>query len=66
MIVAILVGGAVGTKNLSDADQATLGSATAEHILARGNFRTPASESVLVQSRDLSVSTARSERRCGR
>jgi RND superfamily putative drug exporter len=48
--VAIGLGTAVGTHELSASEQATGETARAEQILANAGFKTPASESVLVSS----------------
>jgi uncharacterized membrane protein YdfJ with MMPL/SSD domain len=55
-VAAILVGGWVGARSLSDADMASGEAATAEHILADAGFETPATESVLIQSRSVKAS----------
>ena len=48
--VALAAGSTVGTKSLTNAEQAQDGSARAETILARAGFEPPASEGVLVRS----------------
>jgi uncharacterized membrane protein YdfJ with MMPL/SSD domain len=50
-----VIGTWVGLKPLADADMASGETARAEHILAGAGFETPASESVLVQSRELTA-----------
>ena len=50
VVVAIGLGTAVGTHNLSSSEQSTGETARAEQILAKAGFKTPASESVLVRS----------------
>ncbi len=50
-VAAIALGTIVGTKALTDAETASGETATAERILAAAGFKTPATESVLVQSR---------------
>ena len=55
VVVAIVAGRAVGTHQLSDAEQATGETARAETILARAGFDTPAYESVIVKSATGSV-----------
>jgi RND superfamily putative drug exporter len=50
---AVLIGSAVGTKSLSDAEQATGETAQAQRMLDRAHFDDPASEAVLVQSTSL-------------
>jgi uncharacterized membrane protein YdfJ with MMPL/SSD domain len=56
--VAVVAGGAVGTKKQNDSDSATGESARAVRILDRAGFATPAGESVLVQSKTLTVRDA--------
>jgi RND superfamily putative drug exporter len=51
--VAVFLGGVVGTNKQTDADSATGETAKAQQILDRAGFDTPASESVLVQSKTL-------------
>src|SRR5712691_11493879 len=55
VVAAIAVGTAVGTHKLSDSEQSTGETARAEKILAGAGFKTPASESVLVQSKTLTT-----------
>jgi RND superfamily putative drug exporter len=55
VVVAVFAGGAFGTKKQSDADSATGETARAVEILDRAGFQTPATESVLVQSKTLTV-----------
>jgi uncharacterized membrane protein YdfJ with MMPL/SSD domain len=50
-VVAVVVGTAVGTVKLTDAEYASGQAARAESILAGAGFNVPATESVLVQSR---------------
>ena len=50
-LAAILLGGWVGSRALSDSGMASGEAATALRILADASFETPATESVLVQSR---------------
>jgi uncharacterized membrane protein YdfJ with MMPL/SSD domain len=50
VVLAVGVGRALGTHKLSDSEQSTGETARAESILASAGFKTPASESVLVQS----------------
>ncbi len=54
-IAAIVLGGAVGAKTLSDSEMASGETAKAERMLASGGFKKPATESVLIQSRDGSL-----------
>src|SRR5262245_43192038 len=53
VIVAVVIGQAVGTHKLSDSEQGTGETARAQAILSKAGFKTPASESVLVQSKTL-------------
>src|SRR5204862_4636004 len=53
VVVAVGVGRAVGTHKLSDSEQGTGETARAQSILSKAGFKTPASESVLVQSASL-------------
>ncbi len=55
VIVAVVIGRAVGTHKLSDSEQGTGETARAQAILSKAGFKTPASESVLVQSATLRV-----------
>jgi uncharacterized membrane protein YdfJ with MMPL/SSD domain len=57
VIVAVGIGRAVGTHTLSDSEQGTGETARAQAILAKANFKTPASESVLVQSKTLTAAS---------
>ncbi len=50
-VVAVVVGGAVGTREMKDWAIANGESRHAEQILDEGNFKIPARESVLVQSK---------------
>ena len=59
VIVAVVAGGAVGTKKQSDSDSATGETARAVKILDQAGFQTPAGESVLVQSKILTVGDPR-------
>ena len=54
-IVAVFVGGAVGSKQMKPWEIANGDSRRAEQILDQANFKIPARESVLVQSRTMSV-----------
>ncbi|HEY6030096.1 MAG TPA: MMPL family transporter [Gaiellaceae bacterium] len=56
--VAVFAGGAVGTTKQKDADGATGETAKAVKILDQAGFQTPAGESVLVQSKTLTVRDA--------
>jgi len=55
-VLAVLVGGAVGAKQMKSWAYANGESRRAEAILDRGNFKIPARESVLIQSRTATVS----------
>ena len=59
VIVAALLGAVVGTVKLTDAEQGTGQTARGEQILTQAGFNTPASESVLVQSRTLTAGDVR-------
>ncbi|HEX5191229.1 MAG TPA: MMPL family transporter [Solirubrobacteraceae bacterium] len=59
VIVAALLGAIAGTVKLTDAEQGTGETARGEQILAHAGFKTPASESVLVQSRTLTAGDPR-------
>jgi uncharacterized membrane protein YdfJ with MMPL/SSD domain len=54
-IAAVVVGAAVGVRELNDSDTANGESARAEKILEQANFETPATESVLIQSNTSTV-----------
>ncbi|HSP71240.1 MAG TPA: MMPL family transporter [Gaiellaceae bacterium] len=56
--VTVVAGGAVGTTKQQDADSATGETAKAVRILDQAGFQTPAGESVLVQSKTLTVRDA--------
>jgi len=56
VVVAVAVGSAVGTKNLTDPGF-TGDTKKAQNILKEANFETPAQESVIVQSKNLSVAS---------
>jgi uncharacterized membrane protein YdfJ with MMPL/SSD domain len=56
--VAVALGTAVGTRKLSDAEQASGETARAERILDAAGFKRRASESVLVRSRTLTARDA--------
>jgi uncharacterized membrane protein YdfJ with MMPL/SSD domain len=49
-VLSIVVGSAVGLKSLGDSETGSGETARAESILAKANFQSPATESVLVQS----------------
>jgi uncharacterized membrane protein YdfJ with MMPL/SSD domain len=51
-IAAVVLGSAVGVTKLSDSQMASGETAKAERMLADGGFKKPATESVLIQSRD--------------
>jgi len=54
-IAAVVLGTAVGATRLSDSEMASGETAKAEQMLAAGGFKKPATESVLIQSRDGSL-----------
>jgi uncharacterized membrane protein YdfJ with MMPL/SSD domain len=54
-LLAMVVGGAVGAKEMKDWAIANGESRRAEQILDQGNFKIPARESVLVQSREATI-----------
>jgi uncharacterized membrane protein YdfJ with MMPL/SSD domain len=54
-IAAAVLGAAVGANQLTDSQMASGETAKAERILADAGFKTPATESVLIQSRDGSL-----------
>jgi len=53
--LATFAGGAVGLNVLGDSDTGSGETARAEKLLSQGNFKSPATESVLVQPRDAAV-----------
>ena len=55
VVVAVVLGKAVGTVMLTDAEQSTGEAARAQAILEGAGFSQPAAENVLVQSRSLTV-----------
>src|SRR4051794_19115206 len=55
-IAALMIGSAIGPKEISDSDTANGESARAEKILEHAGFQEPATESVLVQSRTRTAS----------
>jgi RND superfamily putative drug exporter len=59
VIVAVVIGRAAGTVSLTDSEQGTGETARAQAILADAGFKTPASESVLVQSKTLTAADPR-------
>ncbi|HEX8105450.1 MAG TPA: anti-sigma factor antagonist [Solirubrobacteraceae bacterium] len=54
-IVAVTLGGAVGTNKLKDSEVSSGESAVAQRYLEDGDFESPASEQVLIQSRSATV-----------
>ena len=54
-LAAVILGGAVGANLLTDSQMASGETAHAERMLASAGFNTPATESVLIQSRDGSL-----------
>ena len=57
--VAAVLGMTVGTNKLTDDQQGTCETATAQQILPDSGFRRPATESVLIQSKTLRASDPR-------
>ena len=49
-LAAMIVGGVVGSRSLTDSQMASGGAAKAMRMLASGGFNEPATESVLIQS----------------
>jgi uncharacterized membrane protein YdfJ with MMPL/SSD domain len=58
VIAAVVLGRAAGTVSLTDSEQGTGETARAQAILSDAGFKTPASESVLIQSKSLRASDA--------
>jgi len=56
--VAIVAGGAVGTKKQTDAEAATGETAKAMAILQDAGFKEPANEGILVQSKTETIASA--------
>jgi uncharacterized membrane protein YdfJ with MMPL/SSD domain len=54
-VLALVVGMAAGHKQIADSETASGEAATAQRILEQAGFKAPATESVLVQSRDATV-----------
>src|SRR5690242_11004896 len=54
-VVAVVAGSALGAIQLTDSEQASGETAKAESILQHAGFNTPATESVLVQSKTESI-----------
>ncbi len=52
VVVAVVIGGALGTKQLTNAENSDGQSAKAEAVLQNAGFTSPASENVLVQTRN--------------
>ncbi len=57
-IAAVLIGNAAGVVELNDSDTANGETARAERMLEQAGFKTPATESVLIQSRTSTVDDA--------
>src|SRR5919199_1142677 len=55
-VVALMVGMAAGHKQIADSETASGEAATAQRILEQAGFKAPATESVLIQSGDATVS----------
>jgi uncharacterized membrane protein YdfJ with MMPL/SSD domain len=58
-VVALVIGMAAGHKQIADSDTASGEAAKAQRILEQAGFKAPATESVLVQSKDATVSDAK-------
>jgi RND superfamily putative drug exporter len=54
-VLAVVVGGALGTNKIKDVDTASGGTRKAEEILASADFKRPATESILVESKTTTV-----------
>ena len=54
-VLAVVVGGALGTSKIKDVDTASGGTRKAEEILASADFKRPATESILVESKTMTV-----------
>jgi putative drug exporter of the RND superfamily len=52
-VICVVVGSAVGAVNLTDVEYASGQAARAESMLQRAGFKTPATESVLIQSKTM-------------
>jgi uncharacterized membrane protein YdfJ with MMPL/SSD domain len=57
-VVALVIGMAVGHKQIADSDTASGEAATAQRMLEQAGFKAPATESVLVRRRAASVTAA--------
>jgi uncharacterized membrane protein YdfJ with MMPL/SSD domain len=55
---AVLIGNMVGTKALADSDSGDGESGRAQKVLAKGDFKQPATESILIQSKKETASDA--------
>jgi uncharacterized membrane protein YdfJ with MMPL/SSD domain len=55
-VVALVIGMATGHKQIADSDSASGEAAKAQRILEQAGFKAPATESVLVQSKDATIS----------
>ena len=58
-VLALVVGMAAGHKQLADSETASGEAATAQRILEQAGFKAPATESVLIQSKDATVNDAK-------
>jgi uncharacterized membrane protein YdfJ with MMPL/SSD domain len=58
-VLALVVGMAAGHKQIADSETASGEAATAQRILEQAGFKAPATESVLIQSKDATVIDAK-------
>jgi len=58
-VLALVVGMAAGHKQIADSETASGEAATAQRILEQAGFKAPATESVLIQSKDATVNDAK-------
>ena len=58
-VLALVVGMAAGHKQIADSETASGEAATAQRILEQAGFKAPATESVLIQSKDATVKDAK-------
>src|ERR671925_2206419 len=54
-VLALVIGVAAGHKQIADSETASGEAAKAQRILEQAGFKAPATESVLVQSRDATI-----------
>src|SRR5919198_685320 len=58
-VVALFVGMAAGHKQIADSETASGEAATAQRMLEQANFKAPATESILIQSKQDTASDSR-------